>query len=393
MNLTVLFDLDDTLLHTNVHQFLPIYFQKLGEAFSHIAPQEKIEQQIKYAVQQMKANQDPARMLSEVFAESFYPPLGTSEEACQEEMRRFYQVEFPKLQKLTQRDPHVDELIAWCQDQNMTLGVATNPYFPRIATEERINWAGLDQQDFAFFSTMDNFHFTKPNLMFFTEALGYLGWSTDGMVMIGDSPYHDLTPVEAMGYPTFLVDNETSEMDRPHGQLSDVRSWLEGICQKDELPLTENPEVHLAILRSTPAVFDTWLRGIPEPALRKKPAKDEWSVLEVLWHLADMENEVYKPQWRQLLSDPSKLISPPDTSRWAKQRGYQARDLSPALSSFLKARLSSLSLIDDLITKGMSGQSIRHSILSHAKISELIGFVAKHDRIHLHQCYNLLNFC
>lgn len=35
--------------------------------------------------------------------------------------------------------------------------------------------------------------------------------------------------------------------------------------------------------------------------------------------------------------------------------------------------------------------SIQHTVFSHAKIAELVSFAAKHDRIHLRQCKNLLD--
>ncbi len=391
MPLTVLFDLDDTLLHTNTHQFFPAYFKALGESLSHIASHEKAAEQIGFAVQQMQANQDPAKLLSEVFAENFYLPLNTHQEACQEELLRFYHNEFPKLQAVTDMNPKADGLVKWCLMQNMNIAVATNPLFPEIVTSQRMAWAGLDQKDFVFVSTMDNFHFTKPNLTFYTEALGRLGWPEGNAVMIGDSTFYDLSPMETIGFPTFWVNDSSVDAKRPHGVLSDVQPWLQQTSRQGRSTLSEVLEVHLAILRSTLAVFDSWLREIPESVLRRKPADSEWSVLEVLWHLADMENEVFNPQWQHILSDPAEPIIPPDTSQWAEERSYQTKDLSPALCKFMDARLDSLSEIERLIEKDMLSNSIQHSILSHAEISELIGFVAKHDRIHLHQCFNILD--
>jgi len=105
MPLTVLFDLDDTLLHTNTYQFFPAYFKALGESLSQFITHEKAAKQIGFAVQQMQANLDPAKLLSEVFAENFFLSLNTHQEACQEELLRFYHNEFPKLQDLTDKNP------------------------------------------------------------------------------------------------------------------------------------------------------------------------------------------------------------------------------------------------------------------------------------------------
>jgi FMN phosphatase YigB (HAD superfamily)/uncharacterized damage-inducible protein DinB len=393
MSLTVLFDLDETLLQTNTYQFFPRYFEEIGMALSHHIPHDTYQQQIFYAFQEMEANQDPRRRLSEVFIESVYPPLGTSEEACKTALAEYHRKDFLKLRKIITQNPHASEVISWCRAKDMTVVIATNPLFHDDVIRTRIEWAGLDPNDFAFYTTMDDFHFTKPNLTFYAEVLGRLGWPENGVVMVGDSQKLDLSPMEIFGYPTFLVDEESNGDDKSQGPLSKVKSWLEQLCRDDGVSLSESLEVDLAILRSTPAVIDSWLQTIPEEILRKKPARDEWSVLEVLWHLADMEIEVFNPQWQQILSDPSKMIIPPDTSRWADQRRYQARDLAQALENFLDARLASLSLIDQLEKKEFLPHTIQHSTLSKANVLELISFVVKHDRIHIRQCFNLLNFC
>ena len=105
MPLTVLFDLDDTLLQTNGVAFLPYYYKALGESFSFLAPEEKIIQQVRFAVQKMIENQDPGMILKDVFAEHFYKPLGTTETACKTLVENFYDTEYPKLEKHVSRKP------------------------------------------------------------------------------------------------------------------------------------------------------------------------------------------------------------------------------------------------------------------------------------------------
>lgn len=61
MPLTVLFDLDETLLSTHMDRFLPRYFDLLGQTLSHLGQQEIIASQIHTAVEMMVANRDPAK--------------------------------------------------------------------------------------------------------------------------------------------------------------------------------------------------------------------------------------------------------------------------------------------------------------------------------------------
>lgn len=391
MPLTILFDLDDTLLQTNMGSFLPGYFQALGRALSDLASEEEITQQIRYAVSQMAANQNPGKMLNTIFSENFYKPLGTTENACQETLYRFYNQEFPKLQHLTQQNPAAVELVNWCKSQGMHMAIATNPVFPAIATRQRIVWAGLNPDDFSFFSAFNNFHFTKPNLTYYAECLGRLGWPENPAVMIGDNLTYDLLPMEAMGFKTFWINPHTDTSDRAHGPLSNVKPWLENIDKANSSLSEENFNVQLAILRSTPAVIDTWLIILSEERLRHQPTRQEWSIVEVLWHLAKMEKEVYLPQWEQLLADPSTQISPVDTSSWVKEQEYQSRDPREAYDMLLEARMASLSKIEALYEGDYFNHHVEHTIFSQTTISELVAFSVKHDRIHLHQCQNLLN--
>ncbi len=128
------------------------------------------------------------------------------------------------------------------------------------------------------------------------------------------------------------------------------------------------------------------------PAFTVKPSPAEWNVTEVLWHLADMEAEVYLPQWQQLLGDPTVLLSAPDTSQWAVDRQYQSRPITEAWVKFVAARKKSLICIEDIERKGLFPTTIQHTIFSSATVSELITFTARHDRIHLRQCKDLLDF-
>ena len=53
--------------------------------------------------------------------------------------------------------------------------LATNSIFPRIATENRIRWAGLEPDDFALITTYENSTYCKPNPAYYREVLGKLG--------------------------------------------------------------------------------------------------------------------------------------------------------------------------------------------------------------------------
>ena len=392
MTLTVLFDLDDTLLQLNTRDFVPAYFNALGKAFSDLGPADQIIRQTQFAVSLMDTNQDPTVLLSEVFAENFYPPLGTTKVEQEEKLAAFYRDTYPELRQIVGVISEARTLIDWCKAQGFQIVVATNPIFPEPATHHRILWAGLEPQEFSFFTSFDNCHFTKPNMAYYAECLGRLGWPEGQVVMIGDTLSFDLLPMEKMGYPTFWVDPKEDNPDRPHGSLGEVQAWLSEVSATKPAAVSDSPEVSYVVLQSTPAVLDDWIKEIQEDAFQVKPSPDEWNLTEVFWHMADMETEVYLPQWEQFLVDPEALLTAPDTSRWAEERHYKDRSVVEGWDKFTVARKRSLECINDIKEKNLFHSSIQHTIFSQATVSELIAFTARHDRLHLHQCKALLDF-
>lgn len=392
MPLTVLFDLDDTLLSTNMEGFLPAYFQALGKSLPDLASTETLSNQIRRAVDVMNQNSNPCLMLDEIFANHFYTPLGATEKEYEKEIVHFYQDEFPKLKPVTELRPDAQQLIQWCKSQGILMAIATNPLFPELATRQRIMWAGLDPSDFAFFSTFNDFHFTKPNLTYYAECLGKLGWPEGNTVMVGDNLTHDVLPMQEMGFPTYWVTSDSAENKRVHGTLAGVLPWLKEQQSDLRSGLLDTFVVNQAVLRSTPAVLDSWIKSLPAEPLSKKPSRNEWGLIEIIWHLADLENEVYLPQWQQLLDDVHSQISWPDTSRWAKERGYQDRTAADGLEKFCKARLESLDHIEKLNNLGLLDVSIQHTTFNLSTIRELVSFCARHDRIHLRQAHEIMDF-
>ena len=389
MTLTLLTDLDDTLISTDMDEYFPKYFHDLGAALDEIAPPETIQKQIHFAVRQMEFNQDPGKMLSEIFAENFYHALGTTEADCKDLINRYYLEEYPNLQPLIVQRPEAQALIAWCKQQGIQIAVATNPVFPEIATRQRIEWAGLDPEEFAYYTTYDSSHFTKPNITYYAECLGKLGWPEGSIVMIGDDPVRDIEPMLAFGFPAFQIHTEKNGYGPDHGTLAEVVNWLKTKAA-GTLP-NFSVASNLAILRSTPAVLDSWLRFLPSEVFQTKPAPDEWNLTEIYWHLADLEKEVYLPQWEQLLADPAAQITAPDTSRWAEERDYGHKDPHEAYQAFYRSRMASLELLEALSAKGTLGQTVQHTVFSRTTPTEMISFVSHHDRIHLGQCYELVN--
>ncbi len=97
MSLTLLFDLDDTLLDTNMEAFVPAYFQALSRhLFQRIAP-ELMLRALMHSTALMNDSADPTRTLQEVFEADFYPKLGIPKAELIDAIDDFYDHVFPTI--------------------------------------------------------------------------------------------------------------------------------------------------------------------------------------------------------------------------------------------------------------------------------------------------------
>ena len=82
--------------------------------------------------------------------------------------------------------------------------VATNPIFPKAATYRRIEWAGLDVNDFEFITTYDNSSRCKPNLNYFYDICSICGIVPEESIMIGNDVDEDMC-ASRLGFDVYLV--------------------------------------------------------------------------------------------------------------------------------------------------------------------------------------------
>ncbi len=392
--LTLLLDLDDTLLDTNMDAFIPAYFQALSvHMATHVSPQVMLPALVS-GTRAMMASEDPAHTLREVFDVEFYPKLGLERADMQAVIEHFYDKIFPSLGGLTGRRPGAVELVEWAFAKGYRVAVATDPFFPLRATQHRLRFAGLppEKYPFALVSSYETFHFTKSHAAYFAEFLGRLGWPEGAVLMVGNDAERDLAPARALGLPTFWINDDPPKVSDPEatgrGTLSDLRIWLDSVDVKSLEPQFTTRESFLALMTSTPAAIASLLDEASSWTSRPAPA--EWALTEVLCHLRDTEREVNQPRLGRLLNEAEPFIPSRNTDAWADERAYLQQDGRAAFDDFLFARLTTLEIL-----KGLSeadwARKARHSIFGPTTLQELVGFMATHDRIHIQQIWKLLH--
>ncbi len=108
---------------------------------------------------------------------------------------------------------------------------ATNPIFPKPATYKRLEWAGLNPEDFEYITVYDNSSSCKPNLLYFKDLCEKCGISPKESLMVGNDVDEDLCSAE-LGFDTFLITdciinrNDKDYSSYKNGSFEDFYNYL-----------------------------------------------------------------------------------------------------------------------------------------------------------------------
>lgn len=404
MGLTLLIDLDNTLLGNDMDTFLPVYLQGLGRCLAPYAEPGKMVQALLYATQMMIGNDRPDRTLKEVFEAHFYPALNLRAETVQAALAHFYAHEYSDLRALTQARPEAKALVQYALERDYRISVATNPLFPAAAIFQRLEWAGLppDEIPFAHITHYENAHFAKPNPAYYAEILAFLGWPEEPVLMVGDDWERDMAPTQSMGISGFWVDgNDGPRAEsgvRPAasgpigaGSLGTLLPWLAKTDLAGFLPSDTSPASIQATLRATPAALATQLAHLPPEAWSIKPSPEHWSLTEIICHMRDVEKDVTIPRLEQILAEENPFLTGVDTDTWVETQNYADQDGPTAFQDFMSYRIEALSLFENL-TREDWHRPARHAIFGPTNFQETGQFMAEHDRLHIRQIHPLISF-
>ncbi|GAB1470086.1 hypothetical protein MASR2M66_09630 [Chloroflexota bacterium] len=394
MTLTLLLDLDETLLNTNQNVFFPAYIQALSASFAPALEPEAVGRALMSSTHAMFQSEDFSRTLREVFEDMFCPQVGLSRAELDAHIQEFYSNTFPTLKNITSQMPYAKEFVDWAQSQGFRLVVATDPILPLAANHHRIRWAGLEPGQFELVSAFDDFHFTKTHVAYYAEVLGRIGWMDGPVLMVGNDMERDILPAGKLGLASFFVEAESGSTSGPEagarGSLLDLRRYLESVDQASLIPSFKTREAIMAIHASTPAVMDGLLRHLPADDWKRKTSADEWTLTELICHLRDTEREINQMQLKLFNNGKDVPFIPrPDTGVWASQRNYLYEDGLSSLREFIALRRETIDLLKAVPASDWERKA-RHAIFGPTNFMEVAGFIADHDRMHVQQTYSLL---
>ena len=148
---------------------------------------------------------------------------------------------------------------------------------------------------------------------------------------------------------------------------------------------TEDP---LAVQAATPERIERLIAGVPDAALRQRPAPDKWSVGEIIAHLADGEI-VGGFRMRLILGSPGVALTAYDQDSWVTTGHYDQRDPRQSLEIFKVMRQGNLALLRSLDPEQWSHHGM-HSERGPESIEHIARMFAGHDVNHVSQIEAIL---
>lgn len=231
----VLFDLDDTLLYSDVGSmdsgFLQHYFALLTDYARPLADPPTFMVALLTATEAMQRDQKSNTTNEQAFAPVFAAHLGRPWRELKPMFVQFYEERFPALRVHTRPLPDARRAIEVCMDAGCRVAIATNPLFPERAIRHRLEWAGVGDMPFDLVTAYENMHTTKPFPGYYDEVAALLGVRPDECVMVGNDVQQDIEPAQAVGMRTFLADPWLTGDDSRiavdgRGTLQDFIEWM-----------------------------------------------------------------------------------------------------------------------------------------------------------------------
>lgn len=393
MPLTLLLDLDDTLLINPMKPFMEGYLKLLSRHLAHYVSADIMVDRLIKSTDKMVEKNQPYLTLQMVFDADFYPPLGLQAQELRSTIHQFYSDIFPALKEITKPRPQAIKAVQHAFSRGYRVVIATNPLFPAIATSQRLAWAGLPESEYPFdlVTSYEFMHFAKPNSAYYAEILAQLGWPPDQPVcMVGNYYQHDILPLQDLDIPGYLIDNGHNSSTLPKttgvttGSLDNLIPWLDSIALQNTSPRYDQPEAILSILRSTPGAVASLTRLLTQSSWECPNPKTEENCTDIITRFNQCEQSnltAFSALWqRNLELDIETQISHDCHEEIQKTAVFPI----PALIDFYRSRSIFISHLD-LLPRERWLEIIDHPIFGRNTIWSCLDQLAANDRRLLHQ--------
>ena len=137
----------------------------------------------------------------------------------------------------------------------------------------------------------------------------------------------------------------------------------------------------VSFLEETPRHIRQFAAEMTEQDLRWKPSLDEFSVVEQVCHLRDLEREGYSARIRKILAENQPQLPDFDGSRIAKERTYNNQDFESAFREFALAREENVRVMKTLSPDQLNRSGVLEGV-GIITLERLFQLMREHDQSH-----------
>ncbi len=228
----LLFDLDGTLLHFEPENFIRTYLGAASKYFIDLIPDpQKFVKEILRSTDVMEKGDNKDTNTLEEFLNDFCPKFKANCEDIRQRFHDFYETEFKVIKPLITKMKGAETLLKMIKREYPEIKVilATNPVFPLISIERRMEWGEISQEYFDLITHAENSTYCKGNGNYWIEILEKVGGTPEESLVIGNDGFRDMG-AKAYGFSTFLIEeNLENEEEMTSNIQPDYRGTLEDL--------------------------------------------------------------------------------------------------------------------------------------------------------------------
>jgi len=140
-------------------------------------------------------------------------------------------------------------------------------------------------------------------------------------------------------------------------------------------------EFQRMVLQKAPEIIRQLVSGLPDKSLTWKPSDTEFSILEHMCHLRDIEKEGYQVRLHKLLTEEQPFLADIDGDRLAEQRSYNSQNFDQALDAFARTRSANIETIRAMPIDALQRIGVFQNV-GTINLEQLLLMMREHDEEH-----------
>jgi uncharacterized damage-inducible protein DinB len=152
--------------------------------------------------------------------------------------------------------------------------------------------------------------------------------------------------------------------------------------------IVEKFRAHIATITAFPARLTALVTPLTDAQLHFRPDEKEWSVLENIGHLIEID-PLYVNRIDRILSEERPVFAPFDPDAGVRAADYQHQNVSDLLATYVAQRQATIDGLSTIELDELTRVGI-HAKFGEVSVARLVELLAGHDEIHYTQITNTI---